>query len=105
MIKGDAYYINEIKVNEWLVENLEGKRSIIRFANRTEYYLGEELHNEDGAAIVWGNKNGSLKSSEYYLFGEKYNDKLEWKKVATKLSRTAKINNIFSEDEQNENEE
>jgi len=94
MTKNEEYYIKEIKINEWLIEDLDNKRSVIRFANRIEYYLGNVLHNEDGAAIQYHVKT-SL-NDEYYLFGERYTDKEEWKKLAIKLSRKEKLTDIFN---------
>ena len=98
MTKDEQYYIREIKINEWLIEDLHGIRSIIRFANRVEYYLGKDLHNEDGAAIQYHVKTGA--NDEYYLFGERFIDKEEWKRLAIKLSRKEKLIDIFNPTEQ-----
>ena len=93
MQKSEEYYVNEIKVNDWLVDNLENKKSIIKFSNRIEYYLGESLHNEEGASVVWNDKN---LNDEYYLHGKKYKDKQTWYVDAIKMLRAKKIKECFS---------
>jgi hypothetical protein len=87
---------DKARLKEWFIENLENKRSHIKFKDKEEFYLGYDLHNEDGAAIIWKNVNMGV---EYYLFGEKFPNKEEWKKKAVKLSRKEKLKDIFDKEE------
>lgn len=99
MSKNENYYIDTIKINDWLVEDLTDVRSQIIFAYKTEYYLGSQLHNEEGAAVEYFNKNNlTQQENQYYLFGKRYESEKEWKIDAIKLSRKEKIKNIFIND-------
>lgn len=60
----NKFYIEEIKVLEWLKCNEPQK---IRFKNRTEYKVNNGLHREDGPAIEFHDGVGD----QFYIKGEK----------------------------------
>lgn len=96
-MKDENYYIDVIKINEWLVEDLENKQSVIRFSDRIEHYLGDKLHNPHDAAIIWLPTNNQPEQKEYYLMGVRYDSKTEWEKYALKHSRADKIKKLYDQ--------
>lgn len=82
-VKIDAeYYTNEIGVLEWLKNDQPQK---IRFSNRWEYKVDNQLHREDGPAIEYFSGVGN----QYMIHGEKYS-KDEW----TNYNRTKLIDRM-----------
>jgi hypothetical protein len=59
------YYLNEIKVNEWLIND---KNQLIRFKDRIEYRIDGILDRNDGPAIEYFDEK---KENEYYTQGKK----------------------------------
>lgn len=96
-MKDEEYFINHIKIDDWLYDDVTNKKSKIRFRDRTEHYLGKDLHNEHDYAIVY---NDMLKQNDnkHYLYGKYYDNKQEWLKDAKKLARKDKLETIFKDD-------
>jgi len=66
--KDKDFYINKIKVIEWLESS--GGNQIHRFRDRLEYKKNYNLHREDGPAIEY---NDNL-NNKYYIEGERYTE-------------------------------
>lgn len=78
------FYINEIGVLDWLKCNDPQK---IRFKDRIEYKINNQLHREDGPAVEFHNGIGH----QFYVDGKRM-DNDEW----TNFRRTKLIDSIIN---------
>jgi len=78
------YYIEEICVNDWLLEDTENQK--IRFKDRYEYKKNGVYHRLNGPAIEFHDG----KRGFYYIFGESMNE-VNWKPKAQRLLRDKKL--------------
>jgi len=78
------FYEQEIKVNEWLVDDTIYQK--IRFKDRWEYKENGVYHRLNGPAIEFHN----VKRGFFYLYGESM-DEIEWRPKANQLLREKKL--------------
>ncbi len=54
------------------------------YYSKIETYLNknERYHKEDGPAVLYYNRDGSIQKERYFLDGEEYNELEYWMKVA-----------------------
>lgn len=81
------YYINEVKVLEWIYD--EKNHQHLVFNNREEFKYNNKYHKLDGPAIIM--KNGT---EMYYIDGELM-EKDKWKPIAKGLLREKKLDRIL----------
>jgi hypothetical protein len=84
------FYINQIKVLEWL-DNVP-KLQMIRFRDRIEYKKNRVYHRINGPAIELEKSGGN----RYFIEGVEYNYK-DWLPIATRIQRRIKLKRIFNE--------
>ncbi|NMC99027.1 MAG: hypothetical protein HPY57_13320 [Ignavibacteria bacterium] len=82
------FYENEIKVNEWLVDNTKYQK--IRFKDRWEYKENGVYHRLNGPAIEFHNGNRGF----FYLFGKTMNE-TEWRPKANQILREKKLKRMI----------
>jgi len=84
------FYENEIKVNEWLIDDSTYQK--IRFKDRWEYKENGVYHRLNGPAIEFHNGNRGF----FYLYGEAMNE-TEWRLKANQILREKKLTRVVVE--------
>jgi len=82
------FYINVVKVNEWLISN--STNSIIVFKDRKEYKKFNKYHRLNGPAIDFDD----IEKDKYYYRGVFYETKEEWEKISKKELRKIKLKKL-----------
>lgn len=85
------YYLEDVKINDWLVDNCETQK--ILFKDKFETKKKGNYHNLTGPAIKY--KNGS---EYFWIDGTYFDDKEEWKLKSTNLLRKFKMKEIINTD-------
>lgn len=94
MNTNEQYYIDTIRIDEWLVDNMTDRHSVIRYHDRIEFYLGDKLHNDEDAAVMWHDAN---MPKRYYLHGILYEDMEKWNQEARVLLRYRKTKDLMDD--------
>lgn len=82
------YYINTIKINDWL--NNDKINSIIFFKDRKEFKKYNKYHRINGPAIDFSDPEKDV----YYYKGKLFENKKEWEKETIKVLRKIKLKNL-----------
>jgi len=88
MAKDAKFYIDEVGVLDWLAKNDE--KQYIRFKDRIEHRFKGKIHSLIGPAVIWLDN-----VEEFWIHGEKFDNKESWEKIAKVKLRHKKIKKIL----------
>ena len=86
-----VFYEQEIKVNEWLIDDTKYQK--IRFKDRWEYKENGVYHRLNGPAIEFHNGNKGF----FYIYGEVMSE-TEWRPKVNQILKKKKLTRIVEKD-------